>query len=359
MRKGGSFRIYHAGYRPDALRSELIALRRENQLLEQRLMAQNARFAQLETAKREWELTVDASDDLIFLHDAEGRIIRSNRAYAARVGCEPHEVVNRRFQSLFPTDVVEQQVLEELPEGVKRLMTLKSGDTFLCSLFPVEEGGETLYVHVMRDLTDFYGTQQELAESRNVVFESLKGTIRALSAMGQARDPYTSGHQKRVAELAADICRVMGKSEGFTEGVRIASYVHDIGKVGVPAELLAKPGRFNEIEMAYVRQHCLVGYEIFKGIDLPWPVAEVVVQHHERLDGSGYPHGLSGDAITPEARIAAVADVVEAISSHRPYRPALGFEQAMAEVRMGRGELYDADAVDACIRLVERGYRFS
>ncbi len=167
----------------------------------------------------------------------------------------------------------------------------------------------------------------------------------------ELRDPYMAGHQHRVSSLAVAIAREMGLPGEKVEGLRFAGIIHDIGKIAAPIEIVGKPGRLTMTEFQLVKEHPRLGYEMVKDIAFPWPVAHIVLQHHERLDGSGYPEGLAGDAILPEARILAVADVVEAVCSLRPYRPALGIDKALEEVRKGRGFRYDPRAVDACVRL--------
>jgi len=187
---------------------------------------------------------------------------------------------------------------------------------------------------------------------------SLEGTFKAMSATLELRDPYMAGHQHRVSSLAVTIAQEMNMPWEKIEGIRFAGIIHDIGKIAAPAEIMAKPGRLTKTEFQLIKDHPRVGYEMIKDIAFPWPVAHIVLQHHERLDGSGYPEGLVGDAILPEARILAVADVVEAVCSLRPYRPALGIEKALEEIRKGRGIRYDTRVVDACIKLFREG-RFS
>lgn len=187
---------------------------------------------------------------------------------------------------------------------------------------------------------------------------SLEGTFRAMSLTLELRDPYMAGHQHRVAKLAVAIAQEMNLPWEKIEGIRLAGIIHDIGKIAAPAEIMAKPGRLSSTEFQLIKDHPRVGYEMVKDISFPWPVAHIILQHHERLDGSGYPEGLVGDAILQEARVLAVADVVEALCSIRPYRPAMGIEKGLEEVRRGRGLRYDTRAVDACIRLF-REKRFS
>jgi PAS domain S-box-containing protein len=184
-------------------------------------------------------------------------------------------------------------------------------------------------------------------------------TIETVALTIEKRDPYTAGHQQRVAALATAIGERMGLDKGRLEGLRMGGLIHDIGKIYIPAEILNRPGRLTEAEFGLIKTHSQVGYDIMKGVEFPWPIGEMILQHHERLDGSGYPEGLSGNQIILEARILAVADVVEAIMSHRPYRPALGIENATAEIRKGRGDRYDPEVVDACIEVLkEEGFDF-
>ena len=184
-----------------------------------------------------------------------------------------------------------------------------------------------------------------------------RARVQAVSAMVELRDPYTAGHERRAGELAAAIGAEMQLAEDVVKGLRITGYVHDIGKIGVPAEILSKPGRLTATEFELIKNHARVGYEILKDVAFPWPVAEIILQHHERLDGSGYPQQLRDGEIMLQARVLAVADVVESMGSHRPYRPALGVEAALEEITRNAGRLYDADVVSACTRLFrEKGY---
>ena len=199
--------------------------------------------------------------------------------------------------------------------------------------------------------------EAELKQSVERLKKVLNGTVFALTEVLQRRDPYTAGHQQRVAQLSSAIAREMGLSEDEIEGVRMAGLLHDIGKIYVPSDILSRPGQMTNLETDMIETHAQVGYDILKTIEFPWPVVQAVLQHQERLDGSGYPAGLSGDRIILEARILAVADVVEAMSSHRPYRPTLGMDKALKEISDYRGIRYDADVVDACLRLFnEKGY---
>jgi putative nucleotidyltransferase with HDIG domain len=189
--------------------------------------------------------------------------------------------------------------------------------------------------------------------------ENLKSTVEAIAAAVEMRDAYTAGHQRRVADLAVAIARETGLTEEQIEGVFLAAMIHDVGKINVPAELLNKPGKLTSLEFQMIQTHAQAGYEIVQGINFPWPIAQAILQHHERLDGSGYPNHLKDEAILIEAKILAVADVVDAMMSHRPYRPALGVDAALDEIEKGKGRLFDPGIVDACIAMFrQKGFAF-
>ena len=194
-------------------------------------------------------------------------------------------------------------------------------------------------------------TARDLEKSLEKMQRILMQSVSALASALSTRDPDTAEHQRKVVRLASAIAAEIGLSRNQIEGLEVAGNLHDIGKIHVPLEILSKPGKLTEIEFSYVKTHSQSGYDIIKDIEFPWPVAEVLLQHHERLDGSGYPRGLSGDQILLEARIIAVADVVEAMASHRPYRPALGIEPALEEITKHKGVLYDPTVAEACCRL--------
>lgn len=190
--------------------------------------------------------------------------------------------------------------------------------------------------------------------------EAMEGIIRGFVTVVEARDPYTAGHQNRVTGLTLAIAEELGLDRDRRTGLRMAAMVHDIGKVYVPAEFLNKPGRLSEVEFSVIKNHPIVGREILKTVDFAWPISQIVVQHHERMDGSGYPEGLVGDDIFLEARILAVADVVEAMASHRPYRPSLGIDKALEEIELKRNTHFDPDVVDVCLKLFgEKGFCWS
>ncbi len=197
--------------------------------------------------------------------------------------------------------------------------------------------------------------ENALKESLDNMRKTVDGTVRALATTIEMRDPYTAGHQRRVAQLSCAIGRQMNFPQDFIDGLEVMGFLHDIGKIIVPAEILSKPGALNEFEFNIIKAHAQAGYNILKGIEFSWPVAAATIQHHERMNGTGYPYGLHSEAIIMEARILAVADVVEAMATHRPYRPALGMDIALKEITDHRGALYDSAVVEACQQLFQHG----
>jgi putative nucleotidyltransferase with HDIG domain len=204
---------------------------------------------------------------------------------------------------------------------------------------------------IYQDITEQNKTEEKLRETLSGLRNALSGIVQVLSATTEKRDPYTAGHQRRVADLARAIGEEMGLAAERVEGLRLAGTIHDIGKVSIPAEILSKPGSLNDHEYKLIQDHPQVGYDILRDIDFSWPLADIVLQHHERMNRSGYPQRLKGEDIILEARILAVSDVVEAMASHRPYRPALGIAAALEEIDENKGVLYDSDVVAACLKL--------
>jgi len=221
-----------------------------------------------------------------------------------------------------------------------------------------QEYEHTLEKEIVERTREVREREKELALSLEKLERAFGQITDALSNVVEKRDPYTAGHQRHVANLACAIAGEMDASAEEIQGIRVAGILHDIGKMNVPGEMLVKPGRVTEVEFAVIKTHAEAGYDILKDIEFPWPVAAIAREHHERMDGSGYPLGLKERDILLESRIIAVADVVEAMSAHRPYRPALGMDKAVEEIRKNRGILYDNRVVDACIRVLERGFKF-
>ena len=260
-----------------------------------------------------------------------------------------------------------------LPEGhvpIQRLLAVPvlDGGCVVAAAAVANKGTDyteddiSAFISLMNKMWEIMRRQQldeALKESLAKVTEVQGGTIEALATLSEVRDPYTAGHQRRVTRLACAVARELGLPADRVAGLRVIGLLHDMGKISVPAEILSKPGKLSDTEFAIIKSHAQAGYEIVKEIRFPWPVAEVILQHHERLDGSGYPKGLTSPDIILEARILAVADVVEAMASHRPYRPALGIPAALEEITQKKGVLYDPEVVDACLKLfTEKGFQF-
>lgn len=236
----------------------------------------------------------------------------------------------------------------------------KDGKEIICMVGVARVGEylkERTIVATYEDITDQKIAEADLKRSFERLKRSMEDTIQTIAMIVEARDPYTAGHQRAVDKLAVGIAEEMGIPREKIDGIHTAAVIHDIGKIYIPAEMLSKPGHLSEIEYDIMKTHPQVSYDILKRIDFPWPVATIVYQHHERYNGSGYPRGLKGDEILIEARILAVADVVESMASHRPYRPTVGMDKAIEEIKKNRGILYDPDVVDACLRLFEKGFK--
>jgi HD-GYP domain-containing protein (c-di-GMP phosphodiesterase class II) len=212
---------------------------------------------------------------------------------------------------------------------------------------------------LINDITQQIFAEEKLHQAITMQKNSLEDMINIIIAISGVRDPYTAGHQRRVSELAVEIGRQMKLDAHTLHGIEITAKVHDIGKVSVPSELLTRPGKISDMEHSVIKQHSEVGYNILKSIKSPWPIADIVRQHHEHLDGTGYPQGLHGDQIRLESRIITIADIVEAINSHRPYRPSLGLDVALKAINEHKGVRYDAQVIEACETVIEQGFEFS
>jgi len=246
--------------------------------------------------------------------------------------------------------------------GAGSSVYLLGGRTFEVKAYPLQFGARKapFFIHVSRDISQLQESRAESVRNLNRLQKLLRNTIEALSGTMELRDPYTTGHQKKVSRLATAVARELGVGQLAIDGIYMAAIVHDLGKVGVPTEILTKPTVLDENEFAIIKTHSRIGYDILKNIDFPWPVAQAVLEHHERINGSGYPAGLREDVICFEAKIIAVADVVEAIASDRPYRPGLGLDKALEEIEKNKGTLFDPLSVEACIRLCrEKGFTFA
>ncbi len=264
-------------------------------------------------------------------------------------------VVRKKYTS-------ENWVTEEIESNTQAVLVSKKGEKIPIrySKTPIyDERDDTLgCVLVLRDITPQRKVEEILKQNSEKLRKAIEGTIQAISLVVETRDHYTATHQRRVANLACAIAEKMGLVEERVNGILVAGVFHDIGKIYLPKEILNKPGKLTNSEYAVIMNHSQVGYEILKAVNFPWPIAQMVLQHHERMNGSGYPNGLLGEDILLEARILAVADVVEAMSSDRPYRRALGIDVALEEIERERGKTFDPEVVYACLKLFrEDGYK--
>ena len=283
------------------------------------------------------------------------------------LGYQPEEVVGKAPVDLMPLKeanrvarVFETALSEKKPFAfVENVCLHKDGHKVVLETSGVpffDAGGNVRgFRGVDRDVTERKRAEEEAQESFRKLQRTVEGTIQAIALTVETRDPYTAGHQRRVTKLAYAISREMGLPNDQIQRVRIAGLLHDLGKIFIPTEILSKPGQLTEVEFAIIKSHPQAGHEILKNIEFPYPIADIVIQHHERMDGSGYPAGLKGEEIVIEAKILAVADVTEAMSSHRPYRPALGLDKALKEIVNNKGTLYDAKVVEACMRVFSSG----
>jgi len=317
-------------------------------------------------SEERYKSLVELAPESIVTVDLKGVITSCNPAYYKLTGYRPEEVVGLHISK------VQTWRAKDIPEYLKIFASMMRGKAPDLVEFKWRHKNGTVRIGeahislkkkdnkvtgiqaIVRDITEQQQAANNLKQSYDKLSRIWDGTINTLAAIVEMRDPYTAGHQQRVADLACAIGREMGLSNEQVDKIDIASRLHDVGKISVPTEILSKPGRINQFEFDIIKGHPQIGYDILKNIELEWPIAEIILQHHERLDGSSYPRGLSGKDIILEARIVAVADVVEAMSSHRPYRPALGIDKALEEISKNKGILYDPDVVNACLTLFNK-----
>ena len=285
--------------------------------------------------------------------DLEGNITRWNPAAEKMFGYDKDEIL-RKTIGMLTTKVITGTLHDGRWTGEMNFAH-KDGIEGVCetSVIPLrnKHGAINAIFGVAHDITERKQAAQQLQRSYDQLREALITTVNVLASTAEMRDPYTAGHQRRVTLLACAIAEEIGFTEEQFDGLRLAGLIHDIGKITIPVEILNKPGRISEIEFNIIKTHPQAGYKLLKEIEFPWPIAQIVLQHHERLDGSGYPQGLKNGGIMLEAKILAVADVVEAMSSNRPYRPGLGIEVALEEITKNSGTLYEPEVVDICRRL--------
>jgi len=323
----------------------------------------------LQAGRLQLKAILDNIPYIAWLKDKESRLIAVNEPFGKSCGFEPDDLVGKTDLDIWPRDLAERyraddkevmesgkrkQVEEPLKDAEGRILWIETIKTPIYD----EHGDISGTAGIARDVTKRKLAEEKLQKTLKSLRKAFGTTIQVMVSAVETRDPYTSGHQIRTANLARAIATEMGLSEDRIEAIRMAGPIHDIGKLSLPAEILSKPGKLSQIEFSLIKEHARKGYEMLKEVESPWPLAEIVYQHHERMDGSGYPRKLKGDEILIEARILAVADVVEAMASHRPYRPGLGIDTALNEIEKNRGIFYDSTVADACLRLFrEKGFQ--
>jgi PAS domain S-box-containing protein/putative nucleotidyltransferase with HDIG domain len=321
-------------------------------------------------SKERYRLITERAADAMWTVDMNMRPTYISPSITRLLGYSVQEAMTKPMQEIFTpvsfkltTELLKEELRVENREQ-KDLARSRTLDLELIhkdgSLVPVEvkytflrdtQGRPVEVLAMARDISERKQAQEEAKQNTERLIRAMEHAIQAMTIVVEMRDPHTAGHQQRATQLACTIAKEMGLSKDQISGLRLAGLIHDIGKVRIPAEILMNPDGLSEPEFMMIKAHPRLGYEILRTIDFPWPVAQIVLQHHERMDGSGYPSGLSGEDIIMEARILAVADVVDAMASHRPYRAALGIDKALKEIAQNKGVLYDSKAVDACLTL--------
>jgi PAS domain S-box-containing protein/putative nucleotidyltransferase with HDIG domain len=325
----------------------------------------------MKTSKLYKELVEEATV-AISIDDRDGKPRYFNNQFAATFGYSPGEMQRQSLQTLIHPDDIktvlhyhqERVAGRQAPPRYEVRGIKKDGSVIYLEVAALPLKGDNGIAGTrayLCDISEHKQTENKLGSTLKALRKTTGTMVQVIERMLEIRDPYTVNHQQRVADLARAIAKEMGLSIDRIDGLRLAGLIHDIGKIAIPAEILSKPTRLSEVELQLVRTHPKIGFDLIKSIDLPWPVAMTVLQHHERLDGSGYPLGIAGNEILPEAKILGVADVIEAMSSHRPYRPALGMSKALEEISQNSGVLYDKDVVEACLKVLQQdgfGFRY-
>jgi PAS domain S-box-containing protein len=318
--------------------------------------------AALKESEIKYRRIFESFEDIYYQTDDKGIIRVLSPSLHRLTGWSPDELIGKPDSDIYvrPKDR-EDLVAELFRRGFLRdyevLMKKKDGTqtyaSLTASILTDPNGTPCGVAGTLRDITERKQAEKERQQNFERMRKALRATVQSISLTVEMKDPYTSGHQQRVADLARAIAAEMGLSADRQEFIHTASAIHDIGKISIPSAILSKPTTLTDLEFRLIKTHSQSGYDILKDIEFPWPVADVVLQHHERMNGSGYPQGLKGNDISLESRIVAIADVVEAIAFHRPYRPSLGIDLALEEISRNKGTLYDADAVDACLKLFQ------
>ncbi|MEI7636681.1 MAG: HD domain-containing phosphohydrolase [Syntrophus sp. (in: bacteria)] len=343
-----------------------------NQRIQELEQTDSERKQTEETSKEseaKFKLFIDHAIEALYLHEMSGEIIDVNETAVNDSGYSREELLQLTAFDIDPTlynyknrSEIWKQLAPFQYQTFYANHRRKSG-----SLYPIEVkvgkillDGKEYMLSLAHDITDRKNTEEKLHQILDNLQRAFNATIQVMVSAVEIRDPYTAGHQIRMADLARAIATEMGLSQIKIDSISMAGSIHDIGKLSIPAEILTKPAKLSEIEILLVKEHAQKGYEMLKDVESPWPLADMVYQHHERMDGSGYPRNLKGEEIIIESRILAVADVVESMSSHRPYCQAVGLNAALEEIENNKGTLYDADAVDACLSLFRgKGFRFA
>ena len=358
-----------AADRPDLSPQEFI--RRITELEQEKNTCRREAQAGLQKCEAQYQAMLESVDELMTLVDSNLMILWANERAREIFGpdivgkscCETF--YGRKNPCCDPSACLTRQAFQNKSTARRRPMELngKNGNRLYFEgtsrvVSWDSEGKPAAVVKIYKDITEQRHAEEELRLNMKQMRKNLDGTIKAIARTVESRDAYTAGHQRRTTEIAGAIAYEMGLSSEVIGGIRMAGVIHDLGKISVPAEILSKPGKISESEFSLIKQHPQAGFDILEGIDFNWPVADIVLQHHERLDGSGYPNKLKGGDILLEARIIGVADVIEAMASHRPYRPALGIDDAFEEITTKKGILYDPEVVDASIDLfTSKGYQ--
>jgi PAS domain S-box-containing protein len=344
---------------------------RENEESHQKIIDEQAE-EKLKTSEDKYRSAIENAVDGIFQITPEGQIINVNPALGRMMGYNTPEELGEGVADIWkqgcvdPEDRVRfEKILEEkgIVQGFETRRYRKDGSIIWVStnarIVRNKADNVVFYEGTVQDITARKTADENLKHNAERLRNALVGTIKALSLTVEARDPYTSGHERRVSQLARAIAQDMALPNDTIDNIRMAGIIHDIGKISIPAEILSKPSKLTDTEFRLIKAHSQSGYDILKDAELPHPIAEIVLQHHERLNGSGYPQGLENKQILLESKIIAVADVTEAMASHRPYRPALGIPAALEEIEKNKGILYDKKVVEVCSRLFkEKEFRF-
>jgi PAS domain S-box-containing protein len=320
--------------------------------------------AELKQSEERYRGIFDNAQEGIFRTTPNGKIIMANQALVKMLGYESPKEFMADITNIARQLYVNPEDRRILKETIEKHGFIKGYEVQTKR----KDGGIiwiSLNIYAVRDkkgqILHYEGMNEEITDRKQTIErmrKALGATVHAIAVTVETRDPYTAGHQRRVAELARAFATEMNLPIDQIDGIRMAAAIHDLGKISVPAEILSKPTKLTNLEFSLIKTHAQSGYDILKDIEFPWPIAKMVLEHHERMNGSGYPNGLTGDNILMESRILAVADVVESMASHRPYRSALGIDKALEEIEKNRGTLYDNAVADACLRLFrEKGYQ--